>query len=450
LGERIAWWCDLYQAKIMKNNKPLGFWTATSLVTGNMIGSGIYLLPASLAAYGGISIYGWLFSALGSLALAFVFASLARRIRGSGGPYIYTRSVFGDLPGFTVAWGYWISIIATNAAVAVALVSYLSVFFPVLKQQGAVTAAAALFFIWLLVAINIRGMKHGGRVQLSTTILKVLPLLGIAVVGLFYLEPAHFTPWNLSSDSDFSAVSATAIMTMWAFLGLESANNPADEVENPSKNVPRAAVLGTLIAAAVYIPSTVAVMGLISPEKLAVSSAPFAEAAALLWGDWGYYLVGLGAVISCFGTLNGWTLCIGQIPMAAAKDKLFPKFFAERNHKGSPAKGIIISSLLVSALVLMNYQAQLVAQFTFIILLATLATLLPYLLCSIAQLVLYFRLKATHPPSAYKVFITIYAVLFSIWMIFHSGTETIVWGLVLLLAGLPVYLLQKRENCQSS
>lgn len=434
----------------MENNKPLGFWTATSLVTGNMIGSGIYLLPASLAAYGGISIYGWLFSALGSLALAFVFASLARRIRGSGGPYIYTRSVFGKLPGFIVAWGYWISIIATNAAVAVALVSYLSVFFPVLKQQGAVTAAVALFFIWLLVATNIRGVKQAGRVQLSTTILKILPLLAIAIVGLYYLEPAHFQPWNLSTDSDFSAVFATAIMTMWAFLGLESANIPADEVSDPSKNVPRAAVLGTLIAAAVYIPSTVAVMGLISPDKLAVSSAPFAEAAALMWGDWGYYLVGLGAVISCFGTLNGWTLCIGQIPMAAAKDGLFPQYFSQRNNKGSPAKGIILSSVLVSALVMMNYQEQLVEQFTFIILLATLATLLPYLLCSIAQLVLYYRLRATQPLSVYKLLITLGAMFFSIWMIAHAGRETIVWGVILLFAGLPVYFLCKSEATNTS
>jgi APA family basic amino acid/polyamine antiporter len=383
------------------------------------------------------------------LALAFVFASLARRIRGSGGPYIYTRSVFGDIPGFVVAWGYWISIIATNAAVAVALVSYLSVFFPVLKQQGAVTALTALFFIWMLVAINIRGLKHGGRVQLSTTILKILPLLGIAVVGLFYLEPAHFEPWNLSSNSDFSAVSATAIMTMWAFLGMESANIPAAEVSNPSKNVPRAAILGTLIAAAVYIPSTVAVMGLISPDKLAISSAPFAEAAALLWGDWGYYLVGIGAVISCFGTLNGWTLCAGQIPLAAANDDLFPKYFARLNAKGTPATGIILSSVLVSALIMMNYQEQLVSQFTFIILLATLAALLPYLLCSLAQLVLYFRLRETHPTSVYKLLITLFALLFSLWMMLNAGTEVILWGLALLFAGLPVYVLCKRAKASA-
>ena len=422
----------------------LGFWTATSMVTGNMIGSGIFLLPASLAGFGGISIVGWLFSAVGSILLALVFAGLARQVRGSGGPYLYTQAGFGDVPGFLVAWGYWIAIVATNAAIAIALVSYLSVFWPALAKHSWLSTLVTLIFIWMLVAVNVRGMKQAGQVQLISTVLKILPLIAVGAVGLFYLEPTHFKPWNLSGQSTFSALTATAALTVWAFLGLESANIPAAEVKDPERNVPRAAVAGTLIAALVYIPGTVAVMGLIGPDQLAQSNAPFADAAALLWGPWGYYLIGIGAIVSCFGALNGWTLCLGQIPMAAAKDKLFPKFFSDESRFGTPAKGIIFSSVLVSLLVLMNGSESLVDQFTYVILLATLATLLPYLLCSLARLTI--AIKTQQSLSLLDVLVSLLAAAFSVWAIMGTGMETIYWGGFLLMLGLPVHVFVKWRN----
>ncbi len=420
---------------------PLGFWAATSMVTGNMIGSGIFLLPASLAVFGGISLAGWLFSTAGSILLALVFAGLARQVRGSGGPYLYTRAGFGEVPGFLVAWGYWISIVATNAAIAIALVSYLSVLWPALTNHAGWSTLVTLGFVWLLVAVNIRGIREAGNVQLVSTVLKILPLLAVGAVGLFYLEPAHFQPWNLSDQSAFSAVTATAALTVWAFLGLESANIPASEVEDSVLNVPRAAVAGTVIAAVVYIPGTIAVMGLISPAELAQSNAPFADAAALLWGPWGYYLIGAGAIISCFGALNGWTLCLGQIPMAAAADDLFPKFFGEKSSTGTPAKGIVVSSIFVSLLVLMNASESLVNQFTHVILLATLAALLPYLLCSLARLTI--AIKTGEPLSFLDVLVSLLAAAFSIWAIMGTGMETIYWGAFLLMLGLPVHVWVK-------
>jgi len=430
--------------KIEDEDKPLGFWTATAMVTGNMIGSGIFLLPTSLAVFGGISVVGWVVSACGSICIALVFAGLARQVRGSGGPYLYTRAGFGDLPGFLVAWGYWISIIATNAAIAIALVSYLSVFWPELTSQPILSSATTLLIVWLLVAVNVRGIKQAGRLQLATTILKILPLLAIAMFGLFALNPDHFTPLNLSEQSNFGALTATAALTMWAFLGMESANIPAGEVKNAEHNVSRAAIAGTLLAAAVYIPGTVAVMGLIAPEQLALSNAPFADAAETLWGRTGYQLIGIGAIVSCFGALNGWTLCSGQIPMAAANDGLFPKIFAERSRFGTPAKGIIISSLLVTALVLMNASESLVDQFTFVILLATLAALLPYLICATARIVI--SLRSQQPLSFIEKTVAVIAALFAFWAIIGTGSETIIWGLLLLLAGMPVYVLIVKRN----
>jgi APA family basic amino acid/polyamine antiporter len=424
--------------------KKLGLWMATSLVTGNMIGSGIFLLPASLAVFGGISIFGWLCSAIGSILLASVFAGLARQIRGSGGPYLYTRAGFGDVAGFLVAWGYWIALVATNAAIAIALVSYLSVVCPPLKDHGWLGTSVTLALVWLLVAVNIRGIKQAGEVQLVSTVLKILPLLAVGAIGLFHLEPVHFQPWNLGGGSTFSAVTATAALTLWAFLGMESANIPAAEVHDPDRNVPRAAVAGTLIAAVVYIPGTIAVMGLIAPDQLAGSNAPFADAAALLWGQWGYYLIGLGAIVSCFGALNGWTLCLGQVPMAAANDNLFPKFFAEESKFGTPAKGIIVSSVLVSLLVLMNASESLVDQFTHVILLATLATLLPYLLCALARLTI--AIKTGSALSPLDVLVSLLAAAFSIWAIMGTGMDTVYWGGFLLMLGLPVHVWVQWRN----
>jgi len=419
-------------------NKALGFWTATSMVTGNMIGSGIFLLPASLAVFGGISIGGWLLSTVGSILVALVFAGLARQVRGSGGPYLYTRAGFGDVPGFLVAWGYWISTVASNAAIAIALVSHLSVLWPALAVQAPLSTLVPLSFVWLLVFVNVRGFKQAGQVQLASTILKILPLVAVSAAGMFHLEPAHFAPWNLSGQSSFSALTATAALTLWAYLGIESANIPAGEVRDPDRNVPRAAVAGTVIAALVYVPGTIAVMGLIGPDQLAQSHAPFADAAARLWGPWGYYLIGLGAIVSCFGALNGWTLCLGQIPMAAAKDELFPKLFAAESRFGTPAKGIVVSSVLVSVLVLMNASESLVNRFTQVILLATLATLLPYLLCSLARLMI--AVKTQQPLSFLDVLVSLLAAAFSLWAIMGTGRETVYWGGFLLMLGLPVHV----------
>ena len=252
---------------------------ATSLVVGNMIGSGVFLLPATLAAYGGISIVGWLVTTVGALLLALVFARLSSLIPDAGGPYAYTRRGFGDFAAFLVAWGYWISIWTSNAAIAVAFVSYMTVFFPELATNGALAALVAIATIWLLSWINSAGVRNAGWVQLITAILKLVPLVVIATLGLLFFNADHFRPFNLSGGSNFSAVTATVALTLWAFLGLESATIPADNVRDPRRTIPRATILGTVAAALVYIFGTVAVMGIIPPAGLAASNAPFADAA---------------------------------------------------------------------------------------------------------------------------------------------------------------------------
>ncbi|WP_371372605.1 amino acid permease [Thalassotalea aquiviva] len=431
---------------------PLGLWTATSLVTGNMVGSGIFLLPAALGVFGGISLLGWIFTTLGAMTLAYVFANLARHINGSGGPFIYTQQAFGDFWGFMVAWGYWFCIVSANAAIAIALVSYLTVFVPILAENNLYAAITTLAIIWFLVWVNLRGVKEAGQLQLVTTLVKVLPLLVIAIVGLFYINPDHFSPFNLSQESNLSAISATAAITMWAFLGLESANIPANEIRDPKKNVPRAAILGTLIAAMIYIPVTIAVMGLIEPAELAQSNAPFAQAAAILFGSWAYYFIAAIAVISCFGALNGWTLCLGQVSLAPAKQGLFLQSFAKTSKRGVPAKAIVYSTVLVSLIVLMNFHRSLVEQFTFVILLSTLTSLLPYLVCTIVNLWLIKHKRNNLSHIKGHIALSCIACGFSLWIIINTGFEAIAWGLVLLLCGIPLYfylqgqLLKRQEG----
>jgi len=426
----------------------LGLWMCTALVTGNMIGSGVFLLPASLAPYGAISFLGWLFTAAGAAALALVFARLSRMVPRAGGPYAFTRAGFGDFAGFLVAWGYWISIWAGNAAIAVAFVSYLGFFFPVLSASGPAAAASAIATVWMLTFVNGLGVRTAGKVQLVTTILKLVPLIAVGFFGLFYMKVENFTPFNPGGKPVFSATTSAAALALWAFLGLESATVPADNVRNPGKTIPRATILGTLLSTIVYILGTASVMGVIPAAALATSTAPFADAAKALWGDWAGYAIAAGAAVSCFGALNGWILLQGQLPRAAAIDGLFPVVFKRLSARGTPVAGLVLSSVLVSLLVVTNYTRGLVGMFTFIILLATLATLFPYVFCAMSALMIYAR---DNDPGVRKNFLgpsilAILAFAYSLWAIAGSGQETVFWGFLLLMSSLPVYVWIKRKS----
>ena len=426
----------------------IGLWIATALVVGNMVGSGVFLLPASLAPFGGISILGWLFTTGGALMVALMLARLGRIMPEVGGPYAYTRRGIGEMAAFLVAWGYWISIWSGNAAISVGFVGYLAAFFPVLAENSALGATTALAAIWLLTGVNALGVREAGILQLVTTILKLLPLLAIGTLGIFFLDSSHFHPFNPTGESSFHAVTATATLTLWAFLGLESATIPADSVERPQVTIPRATILGTLFAALVYILATVGVMGIIHPSELATSTAPFAEAGERIWGPWAGSLIAIGAAISAFGALNGWILLQGQMPMAAARDGLFPEIFGRLSRRGTPAIGLVISGLLATGLMALNFTSSLVDQFTFIILLATLSTLVPYVFSALAEVSIFIREREAFRGErlAGAVIISILALLYSLWAIAGSGAETVFWGFLLLLAGLPVYAWQKAKR----
>ena len=429
------------QSRAVTSSREIGFTAAVALVMGNMIGSGVFLLPASLAPYGGISIIGWLITATGSVFIALVFARLARVYPAAGGLYAYTRRAFGDLPGFLVAWGYWISAWSANAALAVAFVGYLGAFYPGLVSSPAASGAAAIAALWVLTAVNIAGIRAAARVQIVTTALKILPLLFIGIAGLMMLNTSHFTVTVAEGTPVGASIFAVMTLTLWAFLGLEVATIPAGSIRDPDKTIPRATMTGVLAATVLYLVATIGVMGMIAPAELGKSTAPFADAARALFGDRAAALVALGAAISCFGALNGWILVASQLPLAVARDGLFPAAFARLSPRGTPVFGLIVAGVLTTGLIAANYSRGLVALFTFIILLSTLSTLVPYAFCSLASFLTAEpgaeRRRRAVPAGA--AVIAALAFVYAMAAIGGAGQETVYWGFLLLLAGLPVY-----------
>ncbi|WP_281972892.1 amino acid permease [Ruegeria faecimaris] len=418
----------------------LGFWMCTALVVGNMIGSGIFLLPSSLAVFGPISMAGWVLTAGGAIVLALIFGRLARLSSNTGGPYAYAREGFGDFAGFLIAWGYWIALWSGNAAVAVAFAGYLSFMVPAIGETALAGLAVSLGAIWLLTWVNLRGVRQAGIVQVVTTVMKLAPLLVLILLGLSHVQPANFRPANLSGMSNISAISACAALTLWAFVGLESATVPAGDVRNPTKTIPLATIVGTCVAALVYIATTYVALGVVPSGTLAGSNAPLADVAHVMWGFGGAVFIAVGACVSTFGTLNGFVLLTGQVPLGAARDGLFPAGFARVSRTGTPAFGLISSSLLASALIAMNYTRSLAEQFEFIILLATLSTLVPYLLCAGAEIMIRAKRKERTrlPPQAFVL--AGLGFVYSFWAIFGAGKDVVFWGVLLLLAGLPIHV----------
>lgn len=409
---------------------------------GNMIGSGVFLLPASLAAYRGVSLIGWLLSSAGAVMLALVFARLARQLPAAGGLYAYTRRSFGDAIGFLIAWGYWLSSVATLSALAVAFVGYLDPFIPSLVRVPSSAAMLAVAAIWVLVGVNVAGVRAAGRTQIVTLAVKILPLLVIGIGGLFFFQASVVSLPPAGDVSVGGEIVATMTLTLWAFLGLECATIPADSVEHPARTIPRATVVGTVSAAVIYIIATVGVMSLVPAEALATSTAPFADGARALFGNRAAQFVAMGAAISCFGALNGWTLVCGQLPMAAAADGMFPRVFGRISSRGTPAAGVVISGAVATVLVAMNYSRSLVDLFTFIILLSTLSTLIPYAFCALAV----WLMPGLPRPALGAGLVSIFAFIYAMFAIYGAGQETVFYGFLLLMAGLPVYAWLRLTN----
>jgi basic amino acid/polyamine antiporter, APA family len=418
----------------------MGRWMAVSLVVGNMIGSGIFLLPASLAALGWSSALGWVLTIAGGLCLAATFAWLARAMPVDGGPYAYTSAAFGPLTAFVVSWSYWISLWIGNAAIAVAGISYLGVFVPGLSAVEGGDAVAACAVIWALTLLNLRGARTAGGFQLATTLIKIVPLVLVMVLAAWALGSGESSlPPLPASGLEPGLVTAAATLTLWALLGLESATVPAGRIKDPERTVPFATLVGTAITGALYLVTCSAIVLLMPPDVIGASAAPFADFVARFWAPGPALAIAAFAAISCFGALNGWILVQAEMPYAMARAGTFPRWFGTTNAAGVPARALVVSSALMTVVMLFNYQGSAAEIFGFLLLISTCCSLFMYLVCMAAALVL--RLGGRFASRTWLPWIAGLGVLYSAWTIYGAGGEAVAWGLGLLLLALPAYYL---------
>jgi APA family basic amino acid/polyamine antiporter len=423
------------------DRRSLGVWMCSALVVGNMIGAGVFLLPASLAPFGAANgLSGWSFTVVGAVLLAVVFARLVRGVPGAGGPYLYPRQAFGEAAGFLVAWTYWVSTWVGNAAIATGATASLTELVPPLKTIPGAPALVSAAMVWILTWVNWRGARTMGWVQVTTTVMKLFPLFAVCGLGLFLLARsgtaaivAEPQPWSVSGAT------GAAILALWALLGLESATVPVDRVKDPERTIAWATVWGTLATGIVCIVGCMTAVLLLPRDVAATSSAPFVEVARRHWGEGAAILTAALTFVSAFGCLNGWIFIQAEMPRVLAEEGIFPRVFARSSRHGTPGTALCVTSGLVSALVLMNYSSSLVKVFTFVILISTSANLLMYLACSLAGLKL---AAAGRLPGSSPAFMAVAALAcaYSAWTLYGAGQEAFLWCLALCFAGVPVYL----------
>jgi arginine:agmatine antiporter len=412
---------------------------ATMLVAGNMIGTGLFLLPVSLAAVGSISILGWVVATAGACALGLVFAKLGELDPQEGGPYAYARDFLGPYVGFQTNYVYWFGNWIGNIAVAVAAVGYLAELIPSISHPPASVVATASI-IWILTFANVLGPRVVGALETWTMSLALLPILGIAFFGWLWFDRATFLAgWNAGGGSSMQAISRAASLALWAFMGVESAAVSAGVIENPKRNIPLATLMGLGISAVVYILSSSVIMGIIPNAQLQKSHAPFAEAARLAVGNWGMVIISVCAILKSLGSLGGWMLLVGQSAKAAADDGMFPAGFARLNRHGVPGRGLVIVGVLMTIVLFATMSPTIAGQFNRMIDLAVILVVVPYIYASVALVKVIFDRGL--PRRTFQTFkwVAMGAVAYCLWAVMGGDPKTVVHALVALLLSVPLY-----------
>ena len=412
---------------------------ATMLVAGNMIGTGVFLLPVNLAQVGGIAIFGWLVATAGVAALGLAFAKLGQLNPQQGGPYAYARDFLGPYAGFQTNYVYWFGNWIGNIAIAVAAIGYLAELVPgITGPPGSVIATAML--IWLLTFANILGPRIIGALETWTMALALVPILAIALLGWIWFDSAvFFAGWNVSGGSDMHAVSRAASMALWAYMGIESAAVSAGVIENPRRNVPLATLIGLALAAVVYVLSSSVIMGIVPNAELQTSHAPFAEAARLALGPVGVILISVCAVLKSVGSLGGWMLLVGQSAQAAAHDGMFPRIFARLNANGVPAQGLVIVGVLMTIVLFATVSPTIADQFGRIVNLAVILIIVPYVYSAVALVKVIHDQGLPRRTFVLYKWIALVAVAYCLWAVIGGDPDTVVHAMVALLISVPLY-----------
>jgi len=430
--------------------RQIGFWTCLALVIGNTIGTGIFLIPAALAPYGWNALYGWAITIGGALCLAYVFAALARLMPQAGGPFDYISGAFGPMAGFFVMWSYWISQWVTNAAIGIGLVSYMSPFAPEFFARPGVGPLVAIGVVVLMTSIAIRGVRASGAIQIVTTFLKLLPLVAVIVALFFVLggaDSSAATAANVApTPIGWPAIAGAVALALWPMQGFESGTVPAGRVIDPARTIARATMIGTVIVGVVYILVTLAVFLLLPSEDAAKSSAPLADLVSLVWGTGAGKMVAAFALISAIGALNGWVFLQAEVQLLLAERGVFPKLFARVNEAGMPVYAHILGCTLSVGLIAMNLSSGMIQIYTFIILLATVATLVLYLAATLVALAL---LKRGQAKGAALTIAAVLGLIYSLWTFYGAGAEATAWGAALLATGVPIYFIMRSRGGSS-
>ena len=424
--------------------RALGFWACTALVVGNMIGVGIFLLPASLAPFGLNALYAWVITIVGCVLLAVVFSGLARTFPADDGPYAYTQRAFGQGTSFYVMWCYWFSTWVTNATIATGVVGYLSILVPSLQATAWLPPAVALSLLWLFVLINCLGIRTAAWIQMATTVLKLLPQAGIIILGVWQLvlHPSVYVAHVPPNPVSLHEMLGASTLALFAMLGIECATIPAGRVIDPARTIPRATIVGTLVTALIYLCISIVPMLLIPQAQLSNSNAPFADLFAQFLGtQYGRWLA-LFIVISGLGALNGWTLVVGELTQLFARHGDFPAALGTVNSRATPLRAFVLTGAAASVTLWFNYDVSMAKVFTFLSVLTTASNLPLYLAGSLGVLVLWKRgeIGRIGPREVLWIAAAPLAAAYCVWAFAGAGGKPLLLGLVLAALGIPFHL----------
>ena len=429
--------------------KDIGLFMATMLVCGNMIGSGVFMIPATLAEVSGplATILAWILTTIGSILVAISFANLGSKFPETGGAYQYVKEAFGEFAGFLSAWLYWNGSWIGNTAILVTLTSYSAAIFPVLNNPLYSIIYSSLI-LWAVTILNIVGVKQAGKIQSFTTVFKIVFFALFIIIAFLNFDKNNLIPL-VPKNKGLETISLAATTTLWAFIGLESATVAAGEIRDPEKNVKRSTIYGLIISAVIYLLISIASMGAMPNEVLAKSTAPLTDILTRSLGNSVGVIISAIVVVSILGTTIGWILATARVAYAAGQDGVFPKIFGKVSSKyNTPAYSLIISGVLVNILLLTNYQKSMVSAFSFITILATLSYLPVYLLSVSAEIMIMFRDEKEISIGKFigKSIIPLLAFIYTLWTIYGSGAETVMWGFILMLLGIPFYIYNYHKN----
>jgi len=412
-----------------------------ALVVGNMVGTSVYTLPASLAqAVGPLGVAAWLLTAVGYLFVALVYASLGTRYPVTGGPYVYAREAFGEFAGFQVVWSYWFSAVIGNAGIVTGVVGYAVGFSARLQGSVLLQFLLAQALLWGLCLVNVLGIKRSARVQVTVMFMSAVPMLLISLAMLPYVRMANFVPF---APHGVGSLAVGAALVVWAYSGVESATVPAEEVRAPESTIRRGTMIGYALATLIFLIAAVSVNGALPQAEIASSARPVAMAAERTLGSWAGLLISVAAVAAGIGTLNGWILMAGRIPLTAARDGIFFRGMGRVHPRyGTPHVALIAGTAVASTMLLLFFNRSLLGVFNFIVLLAVLTTLLPHLYAAAAELMLARRDPARYSPRERRRahLVAPVAFVFVMYTIYGVGAEVALWGLLVLMAGTPLYI----------